>query len=66
MPHLLTPPDWLAWQQLTGEIVRPEEWAVLRDMDAAHTAALRSELADQQAAQAERARDRHSKTGVRR
>ena len=53
MPKILSPTEWRSWQELTGEQVRREEWAVLRDMDHAYTGALAEELSDQRAREAE-------------
>lgn len=52
-PKTLSAPEWMGWQQMTGNIVRPEEWAVLRDMDSAHVSALCAEIAEQRARMAE-------------
>jgi len=48
-PCRLTAPEWLGWAEMTGEQVRPEEWEILRAMDAAYVGALCSELSDQRA-----------------
>ena len=57
-PCQLTPPEWLGWQEMTGNIVRPEEWQVLRAIDAALCGALSSELSDQRARHADSMRNK--------
>lgn len=61
-PQPISPTDWLAWSQMTGAIVRDEEWAILRAMDAAFVVAMTGELADQRAREADKrqkSRGRH-------
>ena len=55
-PAKLSATEWLAWQQMTGNIVRPEEWQILRAMDTAYISALRSEFSDQMARESEKNR----------
>src|SRR5690606_10437213 len=43
-PLPLSGTEWRAWQEITGHVVRPEEWAILRDMDAAYLEACGEEL----------------------
>lgn len=43
-PCTLSLTEWLAWLELTGAGVRPEEMAVLRDMDEAYINAVCKEL----------------------
>jgi len=62
-PATITPSEWLAWAQITGEIIRPEEWAVLRDMDASYVNALQAELSDQHIREGEANGARRSNTG---
>lgn len=44
---MLTPLEWQAWANVTGQVIRPEEFAVLIDMDAAYVNALKAEKAAQ-------------------
>jgi hypothetical protein len=37
-PLALSASEWRAWRDITGHVVRTEEWAILRDMDAAYLA----------------------------
>jgi len=43
----------VAWAALTGEIVYPWEWSILRAMDAAYCGALNIELSEHRARQDE-------------
>jgi hypothetical protein len=45
-PQPLTWVDMMAWAHLTGNIVRVEEWGVLRRIDRAFLSALADERAD--------------------
>lgn len=45
-PLALSAGELLSWASLTGAIVRPEEWAILRDMDGAYLAAVAEEQAE--------------------
>lgn len=38
--------EFLAWAQVTGQIVRPSEYAILREMDAAFCAMTGQEIQD--------------------
>lgn len=40
---MLTPLEWQAWANVTGQVIRSEEFAVLIDMDAAYVDALKAE-----------------------
>ncbi len=44
MPQMLTPLAWQAWANITGQVIREEEFSVLIDMDSAYVSALKSEL----------------------
>lgn len=46
-PCTLALTEWQAWADLTGELVRREEMAALRDMDEAYVYAVSKELSDQ-------------------
>lgn len=41
---MLTPLEWQAWANITGQVIRTEEFSVLIDMDCAYVSALRAEL----------------------
>lgn len=41
---MLTPLEWQAWANITGQVIREEEFAILIDMDAAYVSALKAEL----------------------
>ena len=43
MPQMLTPLEWQAWANITGQVIRTEEFSVLIDMDCAYVSALRAE-----------------------
>lgn len=43
MPQMLTPLEWQAWANITGQVIRTEEYSVLIDMDCAYVSALRAE-----------------------
>ena len=43
-PQMLTPLEWKAWANITGQVIREEEFSVLIDMDAAYVSALKAEL----------------------
>lgn len=45
----IEPVQWVAWQGLSGEIVRPSDYAILRAMDDAYCVAMNLELRDYQA-----------------
>lgn len=44
LPQKLTPMEWQSWAQVTGQMIREEEFSVLLDMDDAYINALRAEL----------------------
>lgn len=44
MPQMLTPLEWQAWANITGQVIREEEFSVLIDMDAAYVSALKAEI----------------------
>lgn len=44
LPQMLTPLEWQAWANITGQVIREEEFAVLIDMDSAYVSALKAEL----------------------
>lgn len=50
------PSEWLAWQKLTGEIVYPWEFEILRVMDVAFCDEVNKELGAKREADAEEAR----------
>lgn len=50
-PMRVMPSEWLAWSTMTGRIVEPAEYAILRDMDAAFCSALSGEMAEAHARQ---------------
>ncbi len=41
---MMTPLEWQAWANITGQVIRTEEFNVLIDMDADYVSALKSEL----------------------
>ena len=41
----IPPSEWLAWQQMTGDIVYPWEYDILTAMDRAYCAAVNGEIA---------------------
>jgi len=44
-PDGLSGLDLTSWQQMTGAIVRPEEWSIVRDMDQAYVDAASKKMA---------------------
>ena len=54
LPQILSLTEWKAWAELSGVLVRPEEMAVLRDMDEAYINAVVREISEQ------RQREQHS------
>jgi len=50
----LPPSELLAWARITGNVVSPDEYAILRDMNAAWVAAMNDEIAYSQTVKAER------------
>lgn len=50
----LPPSEMLAWANVTGNVVNPDEYAILRDMNAAWAAAMNDELTYSRTVQAER------------
>lgn len=48
-PQLITPLEWQAWADITGTLVRTQEYSVLREMDYRFVAAWRQEITDQRA-----------------
>lgn len=58
----ITPSDFTSWATITGNIVRTEEYAILRAMDAAYSLELTTELAaHRQRAQEQAERERAQK-----
>jgi hypothetical protein len=47
IPQLITPDQWMSWQQMHGEHIHPHEWLILRNMDKVYVATKREEIADQ-------------------
>jgi hypothetical protein len=50
----LPPSEMLAWAKITGNVVNPDEYAILRDMNAAWAAAMNDELSYSRTVKAER------------
>jgi len=65
--HHIPPSEYLAWSAMTGCIVEPAEYAILRDMDAAFCAALSKEIAEvharHRAAQDEKSKSSRKRKG---
>ena len=51
----ITPANWIAWQQITGNIVYPREYAILAAMDVAFCDEMNKELEANRAAKIEEA-----------
>jgi hypothetical protein len=45
-PQRIPPSEFLAWAMMTGRLVEPAEYAILREMDMAFCAALSVEIAE--------------------
>lgn len=45
-PLPLSAMEWQAWQAITGHVIRIEEWAILRAMDAAYVDAAHEMIAE--------------------
>lgn len=52
-PQPLTPQEWIGWAQISGEMVRREEYLALMEMDRTYCASLSREISEQRRRESE-------------